>query len=737
MFRRIITFWKIHKATAGSRLKRIVLGLIIWGLITGVIFADLDSEKVFMESGDVSRRDIAAPKTITFTSSGSGTQNDIKEDIGNLFAYLKNDPEIEDERKLKGLQLWDELGLHSGVIDHLADLEGTERAGLERMALDFIIPYANKGVAEDKLKSLRKNLTLKISALALPDHSKELLVTLMGRLLEDVPEIKTIKKGEMIIRRGDQVTPEDLYVLKELELYEDGDRSRLNIIGGCIVSILLFASVLVFLFRFRPNILESDSLLGMLGIVAVVTLALSKIVIMLSQHGVPFRGENIFSPYLSPLASASMLVTLLMGADLAILITAVLAILIGLMGPAGIKLTITLFFGGLAGIFTVFRVSQRSDIIQAGFFVSLAQVSFLVGLTLLGAEGTFSDFSREMFRDAIAGFIGGITATILTLGGLPYLENFFKITTSIKLLELSDLNQPLMQELLVKAPGTYHHSIIVANMAEAAAELIGADPLLCKIGGYYHDIGKLKRPYFFVENQIGIENQHEALSPYLSVLVISSHVKDGVELAKQFNLADPICDIIGQHQGTGLITYFHHRACEQAGSPEDVREEDFRYPGPKPRTKEASLVMLADAIESATRTLSSPTPSNIKNMVAKITRGKFEDGQLNDCDITLKDLERINKTFSTILTGMYHSRIEYPEEPVGNLKKRIDKKTSGERKSKKVKSAGGQDGSISTKKQQKNGRKSSDSKGEHTEQERRDTTEKRKRKKQNNGNLRH
>ncbi|MDP7421432.1 MAG: HDIG domain-containing protein, partial [bacterium] len=593
MFKRLALLWKTHRSAAGSRLKRILFGLIIWGLITGVLFADLDSSKVFLQNGDVAKRDILAPKTISYTTFGIRSRAEILNDIETLFVYLANDSKADLDSTMKGRQLWDELEERPALLEYLTSLEPEQLHLLRDQVQALIIPYMNRGIPEDEFDTYREQIAKEIGSLELETNSQELLLTLTAKLLKDLPKKKTIKKGEIIIRHGDRATPEDIYVLKELGLYGIEARRRLNILGGGLVSLLLFASVFLFMYRFRPKVLESDSLLAMVGIVAVVSLALSKMVLILSHSGVYFRGMNIFSPYLCPLSTASMLITILIGADMGILLTVVLSVLIGLMEIEGIKLTITLFFGGLAGIMAVSRVSQRADIIRAGFYVSLAHVFFLLGLYLFKAEAAFSTFSQPLFRDIITGFVGGFTATILTIGGLPYLENFFKITTSIKLLEFSDLNQPLMQELLVKAPGTYHHSIVVANMAEASAEMIGADPLLCKIGGYYHDIGKLKRPYFFVENQIGIENQHESLSPYLSTLIISSHVKDGIELAKKYNLASPIIDIVAQHQGTGLITYFYHRAREQAADPDEVREEEFRYPGPKPHSKEAALVMLA------------------------------------------------------------------------------------------------------------------------------------------------
>jgi hypothetical protein len=253
----------------------------------------------------------------------------------------------------------------------------------------------------------------------------------------------------------------------------------------------------------------------------------------------------------------------------------------------------------------------------------------------------------------------------------------FGYTTDIKLLELGNLDQPLLRELMVQSPGTYHHSVIISNMVEATAKAIQANPLLAKVSAYYHDIGKIRKPLYFIENQQGYENKHEKLAPSMSSLILISHAKDGVELAKEHKLGREITDIIQQHHGTSLISYFYHKAQERAlsksGKMVDIKEEDFRYPGPKPQTKEAGLVMLADMIEAASRSLADPTPSRIQGMVQKIINKVFSDGQLDECELTLKDLHEIAKGFNKTLGGIFHHRIEYPEgAPSAGKKARND-----------------------------------------------------------------
>jgi putative nucleotidyltransferase with HDIG domain len=282
-------------------------------------------------------------------------------------------------------------------------------------------------------------------------------------------------------------------------------------------------------------------------------------------------------------------------------------------------------------------------------------------------------YSMEVVVALAVGFIGGFFVGVIATGIIPLIEMSFGFTTDIKLLELANLDQPLLRELMVQAPGTYHHSVIVSNMVEATAKSIQANPLLAKVSAYYHDIGKMKKPLYFIENQMGGENKHEKLAPSMSSLVLISHVKDGVELARDFKLGREIIDIIQQHHGKSLIHYFYQKAKEQAftkGSKSvQIKEEDFRYPGPKPQTKEAGLVMLADMIEAASRSLADPTPARIQGMVQKMINQTFSDGQLDECELTLKDLHEIAKSFNKTLSGIFHQRIEYPETNVKSARK--------------------------------------------------------------------
>jgi putative nucleotidyltransferase with HDIG domain len=286
--------------------------------------------------------------------------------------------------------------------------------------------------------------------------------------------------------------------------------------------------------------------------------------------------------------------------------------------------------------------------------VGAANAVAIVGMGL--AEG------RELYPAAVVagawGVAGGLLAGVAAIGVLPFVEQLFGLVTPIKLLELGNPAHPLLRRLQLEAPGTYHHSIMVSNLAEAAAEAVGADALLARIGTYYHDIGKLRRPAFFVENQLGIDNPHEKMTPSLSALTVAAHVRDGLELAREYGLPPVIQEFIAQHHGTTRLTYFHHQALERGDA---VDEATFRYEGPRPQRREVAIVMLADAVEAAVRSLTRPTPDRLEETVRRIVREKLEDGQLDECGLTFRDLDRIVGAFVRILSGMLHPRLEYPD----------------------------------------------------------------------------
>jgi hypothetical protein len=315
------------------------------------------------------------------------------------------------------------------------------------------------------------------------------------------------------------------------------------------------------------------------------------------------------------------------------------------------------FIGSVVGAHSVVYSEDRSTLVKAGIKVGLVNILTILCQNLIAHRWV----SVEGGFNVLFGFLGGFASALVVLGILPLMEWVFGYTTNIRLLELANMNHPLLKQLILEAPGTYHHSIVVSTMAETAARSMNANPLLARVSAYYHDIGKITKAEYFIENQGYDENKHQNLTPSMSSLILISHVKDGVELAQKYKLGRKVTDIIQQHHGTGLIAFFYQKAKEQENPEmEQVEEEAFRYPGPKPQTKEAALVLLADSVEAASRTLTQPTPARLQGLVQKVINSIFTDGQLDECELTLKDLHQIAKSFNSILSSIHHQRVEYP-----------------------------------------------------------------------------
>ncbi|MCR4400100.1 MAG: HDIG domain-containing protein, partial [Syntrophomonadaceae bacterium] len=469
-----------------------------------------------------------------------------------------------------------------------------------------------------------------------------------------VPVQITIRQNQVIVRAGDPITAEHVSILEQLGVQSERG------MAAPLAGILLFVLITTYLFieylrRYHHGVLADNRFMLLLGLAAVLVAVLAKVVTMIS---IGERPEiNALSGYLIPAAVGPMLVAVLVEPRIGYLMAGVLAFYVGLLTQGNqLAFALTAFVGGSVGVFRMSQLSQTSDLARSGLHVALGNAATVVATGLLA--GTMD--AQQLGVGSLLGVLNGFLSTVLVIGLLPYLESAFSITSMIKLLELSNPNQELLRRLLVEAPGTYHHSILVGNLAEAAAQAVGAQPLLVRVGAYYHDIGKLKRPYFFVENQMSFENPHDKIAPSLSALIITSHIKDGVEMAHQARLPRVIVDFIEQHHGTSLVKYFYSRALEEDAE-RRVSEESFRYEGPKPQSKEAAIVMLADAVEAAVRSLAEPTPNKVEAMVRSIIRDKLNDRQLEECELTFRDLDVIAESFLKTLGGIYHTRVEYPE----------------------------------------------------------------------------
>ena len=357
---------------------------------------------------------------------------------------------------------------------------------------------------------------------------------------------------------------------------------------------------------------------------------------------------------LLPFSIVPMLAVLLFN-DLviALLLSLASAVAVSSMWSRPAELAMLFLLSGLSGALLVFKARKSMTIIIAGVAVGVIQ-----SLVLFFTRA-MNPVEPKLYAFL---FLNGIFSGIICVGVLPIFEFLFGTITNIRLLELADFNHPLLNRMMQEAPGTYHHSLIVGNLSEAAGRVVGANSLLARIGAYYHDIGKLTKPDYFSENQSLFGNVHESLAPNMSKLVIMNHVKEGVELAKEYRINPHIVDFIRQHHGTSLVYFFYRKALEEGHRQEGVKEDVFRYPGPKPDTKETAIVLLADSVEAATRALREPTLAKMEELVHKIINNKFIDGQLDECDLTLKDLEKISQVFIHILTGISHTRVNYPEE---------------------------------------------------------------------------
>ncbi|BAS28476.1 phosphohydrolase [Limnochorda pilosa] len=466
-----------------------------------------------------------------------------------------------------------------------------------------------------------------------------------------VPEVM-VQQGQMIVRRGDVATAETVQILQDLGVLRP-DRPYRSWAGLALAAFGLVALLGIAIHQFRPALSRDVKQLGLLSLVVGLVATLARIGSVVGWEG---------APYLIPVALGSMLVTILVDSQVAVLTTLVTALLTGIMTGFSLEPAVVAVTSGLTAVFSVSRASQRSDVTRAGFLVGAAALVTILALGL--ARGT-----SALVPLAWVGLVNGLISSVGTLGLLPYLETAFSITSSIRLLELANPNQPLLRRLLMEAPGTYHHSIMVGNLAEAAAEATGGDSLLVRVGALYHDIGKIRRPYFFVENQFSGENPHDKIAPSLSTLIIVSHVRDGLELAREYGLPPMVVDFIAQHHGTDLVRYFYNKALEnnRGGT---VEEKDFRYPGPKPQTRETAILMLADGVEATVRSLNRPTPGRIEGVVRRSIKGRLESGQLDSSELTLKDLDKIAGAFVKVLNGVYHTRVEYPERLVKEMQAR-------------------------------------------------------------------
>ena len=473
--------------------------------------------------------------------------------------------------------------------------------------------------------------------------------------LANVPLSKGIVlENERIVNTHDIITDDILEKLTSLvaatterENREGGSKLVLPAIGKLLTTAIALSFTLIFLFVSRRSIYNELKKMFMVFIILTMIIVTAY---LLNRIGLSDNPR-----FLIPISVASMLFTIFFDARTAFAATVTLSTIVAAIYGNDFGILVVLLFVGTISTFAVRQIQARSWTLKAMLYISGAYVISITATELL----KHTEFSALWDMWAL-GILNGIFSPFLTYGFMVIFEYIFQLTTNSTLLELSDLNKPLLRELAIRAPGTYHHSIMVGNLSEAAAEAVGGNALLTRVAAYYHDIGKMEKPEYFVENQKGGKNPHEKLTPSMSCLILISHVKRGLEIAEEYNLPKEIRDFIPQHHGTNIIRFFYQKALEGSDDCE-INESDFRYHGPKPQTKETGILMLADAVEAGSRTLKEPSVSRIRSMVSSVINERLTDAELDECPLTIRDLKHVRESFVNTLTGMFHGRIEYPK----------------------------------------------------------------------------
>ena len=472
------------------------------------------------------------------------------------------------------------------------------------------------------------------------------------------PVLNKVRKGEMIVREGSLISQEQIFKIKGL--YADSKKEKVYISSLGFMLLLIFCLYIMYFLHFKQknqSVKKHNKNILFITSVLIFSLLISKsfVLILKSLSSVLpsfLSAYPLF--YAAPIASGAILVCLFFDLTMAIYFSIILSIFTSIIFGGNIELFIYFFFNSTLAAYWLRDCKERQVFVKAGLKIALLNIvlAFIINL-YLARDLTATSFA---FSFTMA-FMGGFTSGLIAAGFTPLVELVFGYTTDIKLLELANLDQPILRKLMIEVPGTYNHSMLVGMMAEAAASAIGANFLRAKVCGYYHDIGKMKKALYFIENQSNGKNKHDKLSPSMSALILISHVKAGLEIAKKNKLGQDIMDAISQHHGTSTIKFFYDKAKKKD---ENTKKENYKYLGPKPQTREVGIVMLADVVEAASRTLTDPTPNRLTVLVQNMVNNIFLEGELSECELTLKDLNAIVKSFSSILSGIYHHRVEYP-----------------------------------------------------------------------------
>ncbi|MBS5885999.1 MAG: HDIG domain-containing protein [Clostridium sp.] len=681
-------FWNKEKKKDDIKYKRGFTYLTVFLVIYLLLLTVIAPKRHNLSVGDIATVDIKAPidtvdeiatkqkEEEAMAKAREDKQYIVKsevkaqaiENVNKLFNKIvsENSSNKEEKDKIAEIKKIEEFNLTDDEYKILVELK-EKTSEIQHLVVNVLETVYKEEIEENKYEDLLEAKSIADSQLSNSNIDRDLEDVLKNichiqinpnkfvdnaKMEEAVKEAQKsvpkeiIKKNQIIVKEGEPVTERQIEILKELGLLNNGTTKSylFSFISlGILVALVLFIQYR-YISKEKPEVFNDTKMIILIS-------SINLIIILISM------GLNVISPYLIPLVCSAMLMTILIDYKISLVVNLLniifIAIIVG-FNPSVVVLSILSVVLGSTGLK---KVQQRNDIIYSTIYITgiLALFSFTLGMIS-------SNNIKEILIQTGYTAIGILLSGILAVGLLPFFESIFDVVTNIKLLELSNPNQPLMKKLLMEAPGTYHHSMMVANLAEAAAEAVGGNPVVARVGAYYHDIGKTKRPYFFGENQMGKENPHDKITPNLSTLIILSHTKDGLEMAREHKIPKVIQDMIEQHHGTTLVKYFYYKLKNSSDKPEEIKEEDFRYPGPIPSFKESGILMLSDSVEAAVRSINEPTKGKIEEMVNNIINDKLNSRQLVNCDLTLKDIETIRKTFLKTLDGIYHHRIEYPTE---------------------------------------------------------------------------
>lgn len=702
-------------ATRSKLVWRVLCCVAAYLVVAGVMGNDLRSRRVTLEAGDVATETIKATREVVDEITTERRRQDAAAAVQNITVAdesisqsvvlgidqcyeiivdtramqqseyiswenrkLLMDPEVQIEDYAYSESLLTHAREQLPVLgeDDILAMLGANSVQLERLFAQISELAAATMEAEIREAALEQNIGGIEEVLAQGDYPEEMQAlahsVLAGymrpnsviseeqtqtarQMARDRVEPVVYKAGQNIVREGETITEEQLAMLESLAILNHSTAFvSMRVVGMAVITAVLLAIMWVYIALFEKETFDSLRLVILINVALVITM----LVCWLTKQ---------WEIYMLPAAMAALFIAVLVNHRIAVVCNFLVAAMVGIIAVidqngsfAGYALPVALaaLASGCTAVYVAYRNPQRTTILFAGFCAGLVNMVVYASVDLISATGW-----EEMARNAAMGVMGGMLASVICLGTLPVWEWIFQVVTPMKLMEISNPNHPLLKKLLVEAPGTYNHSIIVGNLAESAAQAIGANALLTRTGAYYHDVGKIKRPVFFKENQTG-ENPHDNIDPSLSARIIRAHPVDGYEMGKAYKIPTPILNIIREHHGDGLISYFYHKAKEQAKEGETVDEAEYRYPCPLPQTRESALIMLADTVEAAVRSMKEHTSDKMDAMIRRLIDNILDAGLLRHCDLTLNEIDIISVTFRNVLSSVYHERIEYPNQNV-------------------------------------------------------------------------